>query len=132
GNAGGISELPLCRHLRPRGVHLEHRYVAGSRLGSLRCRLCSEKRCPFHASDDDQCNQNGPTKILALHGFSPIFTRHRTVPCKPALARCPGFRAAVEINHLAPELGRITRAWSRKPRSRVPPTGPPARAFAVQ
>src|SRR4030095_12448976 len=67
GDTRHVSELPVCRHLRPRGIYFKHRQVAALRLGSLSRRLGSEKPCAFHASDDYQCNQNATTKILALH-----------------------------------------------------------------
>src|SRR5207245_11798008 len=40
GNAGHITELPLCWHLRQRWVLLEVRYVAGCRIGVLSYSLC--------------------------------------------------------------------------------------------
>ncbi|TMG76439.1 MAG: alpha/beta hydrolase, partial [Betaproteobacteria bacterium] len=74
GDAGGISQLPLWRHLRPGGIHLERRH------GSFRGRCLACELLP-RAGDDDRSRQNGTIQNLSLHVFLLRWGRWRTRYC---------------------------------------------------
>jgi hypothetical protein len=67
GEAGGISEFPFRRHLRPGAIHVEHWQAA--HLGLLRVggQHQESNRCRVGTSDDDPSCQHGVANPRALH-----------------------------------------------------------------